>query len=251
MTGSSVFFWLCAVAALGLGLASAVPSTWLETHTSDLIRVAGTIVSVIGGVGLWLLKKSSDRRQDDERARKRRERMLVALRSELALNIEGLARLFAPETSKLLLAAAKKNMAAASKGEHSMPMAVTVDENTVFDSLKDEVSNLPDRTIGPVIRYYFNDRNVNETLRSFSEGKFEGLPPARKEAALAIFYSFGTDTLASAFTAYDEVNAQLSDDPIVFSFDEEDLRKDLSDHLGDEPKMTLNAPAMPVRGLKR
>ena len=221
------------------------------------IQVTGTALAGLAAYLLWRKRHEADRVREQDRKIGRQRRMLVALRSELALNLESYAGMFAPHAAQAALDRAIAQMQAAQDSEHSMLMAVTVSENVVFDSLKDEVADLPDRTIGPVIRFYYYDANIIETLRGFTSGNFENLSNARKEAALRSFYNLGTETLASGFVAYDEINATLSDDPIQFGFEEDVVRADIKAYLMEDPQIILNnpkgthAPKAPNAGVKR
>lgn len=154
-------------------------------------------------------RRDADKKLESDRRRRRRLRILIALRAELGLNARAHYAWFAPGPAAERKAIFLDEMNSAEDGEHSMPMAVVSQTNDVFDNIKDEIADLPEEVIAPVIAYYQQDEYIVQMLGRFSEGTFEKVSPVRRERAIVALFSIGRAALESALSAFKAVDQSL------------------------------------------
>ncbi|MEM7319232.1 MAG: hypothetical protein AAF408_09455, partial [Pseudomonadota bacterium] len=179
-----------------------------------VLGVIGTALTALGAFGLWSLQHRADQQREKRRRRDRRLRVLIALRAELGLNLQAQFGQFGPAQAAQRKAQFVIELQNASASEHSMPMAVVSQTNDVFDNIKDEIADLPDDTIAPIIAYYQQDEYVSQLLARFSDGQFEKVSKIRRERAISALFVVGRSALDAAIDAFDAVHRTLEREKI-------------------------------------
>jgi len=181
--------------------------TFFAKYGSDVLR--SPILAIMGGVLLWNLRISTEKRRDEKRYSDRQRRLLLALKAEISMQLRSYALQFEGETGEQRYKDLTKELETAKKGEHSMPIGVVPKENDVFDRVKDELADLPEDVIGPVIEYYQSDEYVAEVLKAFTNGQFEGKNIEKRKFALNRYFELGRGAAEEAREAIHVLEKEL------------------------------------------
>lgn len=201
LTLGAGLFWL-------IGQWDAIVAREIE---GDVIRALSLAIPIMGAFTLWWLKQQADQRGRDKEHKKRRDRILVALRAEIDMQLDQHLEQFGADVAPAYQASMIASMYATPKKEHSMPVGVVPKENDVFDHIKPELADLPSDVIGKVIRYYQADEYVTELIKSFSSGAFEKTSQVKREKVIKGYYGEGHTATMAAFDALDALNDALKD----------------------------------------
>lgn len=211
-TGLAAFLALRGlVLAMGVDLAKVAESP--APVVAALIGVGGAVAGALGGFALWLAQDRAKRRDAAETATARRRKVVIALRAEIALSAETLALSFDPATAGAMRDAYCAQILAARRGEHAMPMGVTLDDYAVFDQIRPDLSELPDYAIRAVVRYYQTDRYVTKMIEGFANGGFSGLTRERQLKSIDSYFDLGFSALEAAIVARCALDAALAERP--------------------------------------
>ena len=143
----------------------------------------------------------------------RKQRLLIALRAELALNAKAQFAFFEPVAAAKLATKLKAVIEEAETG--GMPMAVVSQTNDVYDSVKGEIADLPEEVISPVINYYQQDEYVAQLLTQFARGDFDKLSEERRKGSIDALFRSGEGALKAAIEAFSAVDAALTAEDVI------------------------------------
>lgn len=225
MTGE---FWVfaisLAVALSALLLGQLWPQAVAAEVEGDVIRALALAIPIFGSFCLWLLKEEAERRREETRRDKRRERLLIALRAEIEMQLEEYIEQFGPEVLPVKRQSMRDAIRRSKKSQHSMPVGVVPAEHDVFDNIKSELPDLPSAVIKPVIQYYQADEYVEQLIKAFSAGAFE---KKSVENRLTVFEGYiyqGLWATLAGFDAIEAIDGVLSGKPTCWTSDRDHVR---------------------------
>ncbi|MEM9967307.1 MAG: hypothetical protein AAF755_04310 [Pseudomonadota bacterium] len=208
--GALAVLLLCLAAFIVLVEYRGAMTAFATTYASDLIRVSGYIVALIGAVMLWNLRITWEKRREDERRHARQRRLLVAIRAEISMQLENYIAQFEGGTAATRKQALIAGVENAKRAEHSMPIGVVAKENDVFDHIKDELADLPEDVIAPVIKYYQADEYVVELIKAFTAGLFEKKDISKRKQVIEAYFEEGKRATYAARCALEALDRSIA-----------------------------------------
>ncbi|MEM9045066.1 MAG: hypothetical protein AAGC81_10235 [Pseudomonadota bacterium] len=182
------------------------------TIVAALLGMAGVVITGLGAFTLWLMQHQADRQAEKNAIDRRRQKLLIALRAELSLNAKAQFQFFAPN----IAAENAKNFKAAVKLAKTggLPKAVVSQTNDVYDHIKDEIADLPEEVIAPIINYYQQDEYVSELLKQITKGEFDDDPEEKRLRIIDALLAAGINALEAAIDAFAALDTSLKSEGV-------------------------------------
>ncbi|MEM8850947.1 MAG: hypothetical protein AAGE03_13055 [Pseudomonadota bacterium] len=168
----------------------------------DLLQALVVALASVGlGALVWAWQRLRLQRELHDAKEERMLRMLVALHTEVVVAERYHRAFFSPDAAEQKKRSLLEILRSAEADEPSLPSGAASSGNIIFDTLRDDLTELPANLLEPVIEYYLAGEGVAEMMRAFYEGRYEKLRMERREEALDAFFLLGASALDRAVSA--------------------------------------------------